>query len=156
MSQFTGWNPNSILWNLYSTEGPRMTNHLEGWHNKLKKLVKSPHPNILNMIKLLQHEEAIHLYTLLQYWAGGKLVPRKRKYREIDSRPVLKTRLENLILNFCVILYLVYDDDLLHFNNFLIYIHLYISAFQCNNDHDYLLFYKKQIFCCYTILFVFN
>lgn len=87
---------NRDLWNHYATEGPRTTNHLEGWHGKLKKLVKAPHPNIFNMVKLLQHEEAVHACTLLQYQAGGKRVPRKRKYREIDSRlTTLKTRLQN-------------------------------------------------------------
>lgn len=30
------------LWNHYTPDGPRTTNHLEGWHNKLKKLVNPP------------------------------------------------------------------------------------------------------------------
>ncbi|CAG2257936.1 unnamed protein product [Mytilus edulis] len=32
------------LWNQYQTEGPRTTNHLEGWHSGLKKMIQVPHP----------------------------------------------------------------------------------------------------------------
>ncbi|VDI73534.1 Hypothetical predicted protein [Mytilus galloprovincialis] len=77
---------NQRLWNHYATEGPRTTNHFEGLHSKVKKLVKAAHPNIFNMISLLRQEEAVHALTLLQYRAGGKRIPRKRKYREIDNR----------------------------------------------------------------------
>ncbi|XP_071176225.1 uncharacterized protein [Mytilus edulis] len=87
---------NQSLWNHYATEGPRTTNHLEGWHSKLKKLVKAAHPNIFSMIRLLRQEEAFHALTLIQYRAGGKRIPRKRKYREIDDRlQTLKIRLQN-------------------------------------------------------------
>ena len=87
---------NQSLWNHYATEGPRTTNHLEGWHSKLKKLVKAAHPNIFSMISVLRQEEAFHALTLIQYRAGGKRIPRKRKYREIDDRlQTLKIRLQN-------------------------------------------------------------
>jgi hypothetical protein len=43
---------NRHLWNHYQTEGPRTTNHLEGWHSKLKKHLQHPHHNIFNLIKL--------------------------------------------------------------------------------------------------------
>jgi hypothetical protein len=33
---------NRFSWNHYQTEGPRTTNHLEGWHNKIKKNVHHP------------------------------------------------------------------------------------------------------------------
>jgi hypothetical protein len=69
--------------------GPRTTNHLEGWHSKLKK-------HIFNLIKLLKHEEAINDMKMIQYAAGGKRVSKKRKYREIDHRLTeLKQRLHN-------------------------------------------------------------
>ena len=48
---------NRHLWNHYATEGPRTTNHLKGWHGKLKNLVKAPHPNIYRLIQLLKHEK---------------------------------------------------------------------------------------------------
>jgi hypothetical protein len=48
------------------------------------------------LIKLLKHEEAINDMKMIQYAAGGKQVPKKRKYREIDHRLTeLKQRLHN-------------------------------------------------------------
>jgi hypothetical protein len=57
-----------------------------GWHSKLKKHLQHPHHNIFNLIKLLKHEEAINDMKMNQCAAGGKRVPKKRKYREIDHR----------------------------------------------------------------------
>ena len=71
---------NRYLWNHYTTQGPRTTNHLEGWHSKLKKHVNHPHPNIYKLIKLLKHEEAINDLTMIQYAAGGRRAVQKRKY----------------------------------------------------------------------------
>ena len=34
------------LWNHYLIQGPRTTNHLEGWHSKIKKQIQHAHPNI--------------------------------------------------------------------------------------------------------------
>lgn len=87
---------NRHLWNHYTTEGPRTTNHLEGWHSKLKKHVQHPHPNIFRLIKQLKHEEAIHDLTMIQYAAGGKRAVQKRKYVDINNRlAALKTRHRN-------------------------------------------------------------
>ena len=72
---------NRHIWNHYQTDGPRTTNHLEGWHSKLKKHLQHPHPSIFNLIKLLKHEEAINDMKMIQYAAGGKRVPKKRNYR---------------------------------------------------------------------------
>ena len=30
-------------WNVYSEEGPRMNNNLEGWHSKVKKITGKNH-----------------------------------------------------------------------------------------------------------------
>ncbi|VDI05476.1 Hypothetical predicted protein [Mytilus galloprovincialis] len=46
--------------------------------------------------RLLRQEEAFSALTLIQYRAGGKRIPRKRKNREIDDRlQTLKIRLQN-------------------------------------------------------------
>jgi len=34
---------NQHFWNHFNTDGPRTTNHLEGWHHKLKNHVAHPH-----------------------------------------------------------------------------------------------------------------
>jgi hypothetical protein len=78
----------------YQIDGPRTTNHLEDWHNKLKKHLQHPHPNIFNLIKLLKHEEAINDMKMIQYAVGRKRVPKKRKYRQIDHR-LTEQRLHN-------------------------------------------------------------
>ena len=87
---------NRDLWNHHNTEGPRTTNHLEGWHHKLKSHVQHPHPNIYNLIKLIQSQQSATEIRLIQYAAGGKRIQRKRKYVQIDNRlATLKERLTN-------------------------------------------------------------
>ena len=41
------------LWNVYETDSgsPRTNNHVEGWHNKLKRVARKAHPNVLNWLK---------------------------------------------------------------------------------------------------------
>ncbi|CAC5384406.1 unnamed protein product [Mytilus coruscus] len=39
-----------FLWNHYYTEGPRTTNHLEGWHIKIKKRLQHVNPNMYEII----------------------------------------------------------------------------------------------------------
>ncbi|VDI81545.1 Hypothetical predicted protein [Mytilus galloprovincialis] len=75
-----------LLKNNYLTQGPRTTNHLEGWHSKPKKHITHAHPNIFEIIKLLKHEEASNALTMMQYAAGGKRVAPKKKYVEINNR----------------------------------------------------------------------
>ena len=89
----------STIWNHFDTDGPRTTNHLEGWHHKLKNHVAHPHPNIFYLINLLKEQQASTEIKLIQYSAGGKRVPRKGKYVEIDNRLVnLKRRLRNNLI----------------------------------------------------------
>lgn len=65
-------------WNHYQTEGPRTNNHLEGWHNNLKKRVKITHPLIYAIVKEFKKEQTANEAKMLQYAAGGK---RKRLQR---------------------------------------------------------------------------
>jgi len=91
---------NRHLWNHYETDGPRTTNHLEGWHLKLKNQVHHSHPNIYKLITILQRQQASTEIKIIQYAAGGKRVPRKRKYVEIDDRlDTLKDRLQNDLIS---------------------------------------------------------
>lgn len=66
----------------------------EEWHRGLKNHLTHPHPNVYNLLKLLQNELAKNKIQLIQYAGGGKRVQRKRKYREIDSS-LKQTRLQN-------------------------------------------------------------
>ena len=69
---------NRDLWNHHNTEGSRTTNHLEGWHHKLKNQVKHPHPNIYNLIKLIISQQSTTEIRLIQY-ATGRKNPEKEK-----------------------------------------------------------------------------
>jgi hypothetical protein len=61
---------NQFLWNHYQTEGPRTTNYLEGWHNKIKKKVHHAHPDIYQIIEVLENTEAVTECTIIQYAAS--------------------------------------------------------------------------------------
>ena len=39
------------LWNVYeiNSNSPRTNNHIEGWHNKLKRIAKKSHPNVYEL-----------------------------------------------------------------------------------------------------------
>ena len=69
---------NRDLWNHHNTEGPRTTNHLEGWHHKLKNQVKHPLPNIYNLIKLNPSQQSTTEIRLIHY-AAGRENPEKEK-----------------------------------------------------------------------------
>ena len=69
---------NRDLWNHHKTEGPRTTNHLEGWHHKLKNQVKHPLLNIYNLIKLNPSQQSTTEIRLIQY-ATGRKNPEKEK-----------------------------------------------------------------------------
>jgi len=87
-------------WNHYDNEGPRTTNSVEGWHSRLNKLCKKPHPNIYAITDILKKEQATNEAKMIQMAAGGKPRSKKRKYRLLDSRiQELKNRLQNELIN---------------------------------------------------------
>jgi hypothetical protein len=59
-------------WNHYQTEGSRTNNHLEGWHNKLKKRVGVAHPTIYKMSDEFKKEQAANEVKIEQYSDGGR------------------------------------------------------------------------------------
>lgn len=73
-------------WNHYQTEGPRTKNHLQGWHNNLKKRVKITHPLIYAIVKEFKKEQTANEAKMLQYAAGGKRRKTVKKYREVEER----------------------------------------------------------------------
>jgi len=73
------------VWNHFDTEGPRTTNHVEGWHNKLKKVCHS-HPNIFTIIKTFKDIQAANEVKRVQMETGGTRRRKAKKYRTIDSR----------------------------------------------------------------------
>jgi hypothetical protein len=83
-------------WNHFDTEGPRTTNHVEGWHGKVNKICRHAHPNIYAMLTLLQSMQATNEAKMIQLVAGGKVRKRRKVYIELDTRlQQLKTRYLN-------------------------------------------------------------
>ncbi len=41
-------------WNYFDIAGPHTSNHVEGWHSRLKKVVGKPHPNIYESIDVIK------------------------------------------------------------------------------------------------------
>ena len=54
------------MWNVYQAKGPHTNNHLKGWHNRLNKIVGKPHPNLFELVRTFQQEEASTHMTILQ------------------------------------------------------------------------------------------
>lgn len=73
-------------WNHFTNEGPRTNNHLEGWHSKLKKLVRHAHPNIFQLIEILKNTQANTEANDIQVSSGATTRPKQKKYRDIDTR----------------------------------------------------------------------
>ena len=57
-----------FLWNMYcmDTSSPRTNNHVEGWYNKLKRVVRKVHPNVYELIDVFQQGQADTKVTIAQ------------------------------------------------------------------------------------------
>ncbi len=73
-------------WNYYKVEGPRTNNHVEGWHSRLKKIVGKAHPNIYELVEVIQKEEALTTMRVQQLVAGASQPPRSRKVKDKDRK----------------------------------------------------------------------
>ena len=63
-------------------------NHLEGWHNSMKRIARKAHPNLYEVLELFQKEQAATKVTIQQLEAGGvrKVKRRKVVQREEENR----------------------------------------------------------------------
>ena len=67
------------LLHLYLHEGPRTNNHLEGWHNRLKRISRKAHPNLFELVEILKKEQATTEVTIEQLVGGGRIRAKRRK-----------------------------------------------------------------------------
>ncbi|XP_055997797.1 uncharacterized protein LOC130047214 [Ostrea edulis] len=74
------------LWNHFDHDGPRTTNAVEGWHHKLNRMCRRAHPNIFVFVEMLKKEQAANEAKIIQITARGVVRPKKKKYRQLDSR----------------------------------------------------------------------
>ena len=84
-------------WNLYETEGLRSNNHLEGWHNRLQRVVGKSHPNIFECVEVFQREQ-VSTEVLIQQLAAGEC-PSCRKKRAIEKDQHIKELKERFSTN---------------------------------------------------------
>ena len=84
------------MWNYFAHSGPRTNNHLEGWHNRLKRIARKAHPNFYEVLELFQKEQAATEVTILQLQAGGLHKAKRRKVIQREERiKLLKDELTN-------------------------------------------------------------
>ena len=52
------------LWNVYETDSGshRTNNHVDGWHNKLKRVARKAHPNVFELVEIMNRRTQILLY----------------------------------------------------------------------------------------------
>ena len=76
------------LWNVYymDTSSPRTNNHVEGWHNELKCLVRKAHPNVYELIEVFQQEQADTEVTIAQLATGSQPPKRGRTTIAMDRK----------------------------------------------------------------------
>lgn len=74
------------LWNHFEATEDRTNNRLEGWHNRLNRLAGRNHPNIYQLIELLQKEDSVSEVKILQLQSGGLPVRRRNKWQRMDKR----------------------------------------------------------------------
>ena len=69
-------------WNVFANSSFRTNNHVEGWHNRLKRVVVKSHPNLYELIEVLQREQSANEISLIQLQAGAR--PPRRALRTIN------------------------------------------------------------------------
>ncbi len=65
-------------WSVYDNDSFRTNNHLEGWHNRLKRVVGKAHPNMFEFVEVVQKEQTATEVLLAQLEAGAR-PPRRAK-----------------------------------------------------------------------------
>jgi hypothetical protein len=87
---------NRTIWTHFDNNGARTNNHLEGFHYKINKCMGKIHPNIFEMITVLQKVQNQNEIELQYLLTGGKLKNPRKKYRDIHERLIrLRERLAN-------------------------------------------------------------
>ena len=73
-------------WNYFKIEGPRTNNHVEGWHSRLKNIVGKAHPNVYELVEVIQKEESVTTMKVQQLVAGASQPPRRRKIKDRERK----------------------------------------------------------------------
>ena len=74
------------MWNHFTNAGPRTNNNVEGFHSRVNRLLPHRHPNIYRFVELIKGIDKCERAKLIQINAGAPPPPRRRVYRELDTR----------------------------------------------------------------------
>ena len=77
------------MWNVLerTLDGlPRTNNMLEAWHGVMQRSLQAKHPTILKFIQLLQKEQALQEFNLIQIRGGRDITRRLKKYLIVNKR----------------------------------------------------------------------
>ena len=76
--------------------GPHTNNHLEGWHNHLKRVTRKAHPNLFEVVEILKKEPAASEEAIEQLAGGGTIRSKRRRVVQYeDTIKKLKTEFTN-------------------------------------------------------------
>jgi len=70
------------LWSHSENFGVRTNNHLEGWHNRLNRLIPRCHPNVFQLISIFQSEQQKRDVMMKRILEGNKPKAQSKKYRD--------------------------------------------------------------------------
>ncbi len=59
------------IWSVNQNNSFRTNNHLEGWHNRLKRVIGKAHPNVYEFVEVIQKEQTATEVFLTQLEAGA-------------------------------------------------------------------------------------
>ena len=83
-------------WISSDIDGPRTTNHIEGWHNALNLGIKISHPNIWIFINKIMEQQKIFETRLLIQDSGADVVKKRKKWIVLNKkREKLKEMYQN-------------------------------------------------------------
>lgn len=66
--------------------GPRTNNHLEGWHNSLRKAIGAAHPNVYTFIAAIKKQQQVFSLKLLQLQTNGVVSVQKSTYARVEQK----------------------------------------------------------------------
>ena len=83
----------SGMYSRAAPQGTRTNNHVEGWHNRLKKVVGKAHPNVFEIVETFKKEQASTEVSIAQLATGAAPTRRNRRATERNKKiEELKTR----------------------------------------------------------------
>ena len=76
------------LWNVYEADSssPRTNYHLEGWHNKLKRVARKANPNVFELVEFVRQEQADTKVSIAQLATGAQAPEEQRKVSQKTRR----------------------------------------------------------------------